>query len=168
MTNVTNAPVATPFHVVSSECIQLTKYSLFLRGATASSIVNKPKKISPKLNKTVPTSLYTLLLPITINTKPAAIGSAAYSATFNAKIWLDIVVPILAPITTPIAWRKVIARAFTSAILIIITAEDESRRMVTNKPVSIPVITLLVNLSITLVILSPVSSFNASDNLFRA
>ncbi len=70
-----------------------------------------------------------------------------------------IVVPIFAPIITPIAWRKVIACTFTKAIAIMITAEEESRRIVTINPVSMPVKRLLVNRSSTFFILSPLTSF---------
>jgi hypothetical protein len=77
-------------------------------------------------------------------------------------------VPILAPITTPIAWRNVIALVFTKAMVMIITTDEESKRMVTISPEIIPLKTLLVKWSKKYLSLSPATWLNPSDRLFKA
>jgi len=85
-----------------------------------------------------------------------------------AIIWLLIVVPILAPNTIPIACLKVNICELTNTIVIIITAEEESNKVVTIIPTNKLLNELDVNLFIQPLAFSPIAAFSVSDKLVTA
>jgi hypothetical protein len=69
--------------------------------------------------------------------KPMTNGTMAYLLTLKAINWLEKVVPILAPITMPITCLKFKVPAFIKIIAMIMTAEDESNKIVATVPIAI-------------------------------
>jgi len=77
-------------------------------------------------------------------------------------------VPILAPKTIPIACLNVNIWELTKTIVIIMTADEESKRVVTTIPTSRLLNVFDINLCIHLFALSPIIDWIDSDKLFTA
>ncbi len=122
----------------------------------------------PKKRKILPVLLHRSLFDIKIKKRPKPSAIGEYLPTSMAIIWLLMVVPILAPITMPIACLKFIIPELTNMIVMIITAEDESRIAVIMVPVTIAVNRLPVNLTNHSFDFSAAKDFSKSERLITA